>query len=258
VVARLEADDLAVTDREFTVALLLAAGVQAWVTRLRKNFTARRATPPAYRGRGRRPIYGELVRPLARRRGQRDLPATPPDQESRWTEAGRDLHAAQWHALVLPDAAPGSPTFTVTATYDPAYTPRALPRPLAGRATPARGQTDVGRGAPVRACQGNLSALPRAVADRWGGPDLRGGDQPGRADRCLGPAATPDARTAAPGAGTSHFPTRVPLARATSGEKGGHGPLAQRILGPTTPCRAHFHHFGHFWPGVTNRPGGLR
>ena len=132
VVARLEADDLAVTDREFTVALLLAAGVQAWVTRLRKNFTARRATPPAYRGRGRRPIYGELVRPLARRRGQRDLPATPPDQESRWTEAGRDLHAAQWHALVLPDAAPGSPTFTVTAIYDPAYTePLLVATPLA-------------------------------------------------------------------------------------------------------------------------------
>lgn len=115
VVRRLAADEVAVTDREFTVALLLAAGVQAWVTRLRKNFTARRATPPAYRGRGRRPIYGELVRPLARRRGQRDLPATPPDQEIRWTEAGRALRAEQWQNLVLTDAAPGSRTFSVTA-----------------------------------------------------------------------------------------------------------------------------------------------
>jgi len=132
VVQRLAADEVAVTDREFTVALLLAAGVQAWVTRLRKNFTARRATPPAYRGRGRRPIYGELVRPLARRRGQRDLPATPPDQEIRWTEAGRALRAEQWQNLVLTDAAPGSRTFSVTAIYDPAYIhPLLLATPLA-------------------------------------------------------------------------------------------------------------------------------
>jgi hypothetical protein len=132
VVMRLAADEVAVTDREFTIALHLGAGVTAWVTRLRKNFTARRATPPAYRGRGRRPIYGELVRPLARRRGPRDLPATPPDQASHWTEAGRNLRAAQWHDLVLPDVAPGSPTFTVTAIYDPAYTePLLVATPLA-------------------------------------------------------------------------------------------------------------------------------
>jgi hypothetical protein len=122
VAKQLEPHEVAVTDREFTVALLLAAGVQAWVTRLRKNFTARRATPPAYRGRGRRPIYGALVRPLARRRGQHDFPATPPDHQTRWTEAGRPLRAEQWHDLVVPDAAPGSPPFTVTAIYDPAYT----------------------------------------------------------------------------------------------------------------------------------------
>jgi hypothetical protein len=132
VVERLAADEVAVTDREFTVALLLAAGVKAWVTRLRKNFTARRANPPAYRGRGARPRRGVLVRPLARRYGQRDLPATPPDQESRWTEAGRELRAAQWHDLVLTDAAPGSPTFSVTAISDPVYTePLLVATPLA-------------------------------------------------------------------------------------------------------------------------------
>lgn len=47
VVTQLGPDDLAVSDREFTVALLLEAGVKAWVTRLRKNVTARRATLPA-------------------------------------------------------------------------------------------------------------------------------------------------------------------------------------------------------------------
>lgn len=134
VVTQLRPDDLAVTDREFTVALLLEAGVQAWVTRLRKNATARRATLPAYRGRGPRPIYGERVRPLARRYGQRELPATPPDQATRWSEGGRELRAEQWHDLVLADAVPGSPTFSVTAISDPAYTePLLVATPLALR-----------------------------------------------------------------------------------------------------------------------------
>lgn len=133
VVQQLGPNDLAVTDREFTVALLLAAGVTAWVTRLRKNVTARRATPPAYRGRGPRPISGERVRPLARRYGQCELPATPPDQETRWSEGSREPRAEQWHDLVGADAPqPGSPTFTVTAIYDPAYTePLLVATPLA-------------------------------------------------------------------------------------------------------------------------------
>jgi hypothetical protein len=125
-------DDLLVTDREFTVGVHQEAGVTVWVTRLRRNFTARRAHPPAYRGRGPRPRRGVLVRPLARRYGQRELAATPPDQASRWTEAGRELRAEQWHNLVLTDAAPGSPTFTVTAIADPAYTePLLVATPLA-------------------------------------------------------------------------------------------------------------------------------
>jgi hypothetical protein len=132
VVERLAADEVGVTDREFTIALLVAAGVKAWVTRLRKNFTARRANPPAYRGRGPRPRRGVVVRPLARRYGQRELAASPPDQVTHWTEAGRALRAEQWFALVLTDAAPGSPTFTVTAIHDPAYTePLLVATPLA-------------------------------------------------------------------------------------------------------------------------------
>ncbi len=73
-----------------------------------------------------------LVRPLARRYGPRELAATLPDQETRWAEAGRELRAEQWHALVLTDAAPSSPTFTVTAISDPAYTePLLVATPLA-------------------------------------------------------------------------------------------------------------------------------
>jgi hypothetical protein len=117
--------DVLVMDREFTVGQVQAAGATAWVTRLLKNVTARRANPPAYGGRGRPPKYGDLVRPLARRRKGQEIAASAPDLAIRWTERDSDgeriLRAEQWTGLVLPDAAPGSPTFTVVAIYDPSY-----------------------------------------------------------------------------------------------------------------------------------------
>jgi len=121
---------------QFTVAQLLAARATVWVTRLLKNVTARRADPPPYRGRGARPKRGNLVRPLARRRAGREIAATEPDEVTTWTEhdsAGdRTLRAEQWTGLVLPDAAPGSPTFTIVAISDPAYTqPLLVATPLA-------------------------------------------------------------------------------------------------------------------------------
>ncbi len=128
--------DVVVTDREFTVGQLQAAGATVWVTRLLKNVTARRAAPPPYPGRGRPATHGDLVRPLARRRKEREIPATPPDQVTTWTERGRDgartLRAEQWTGLVLPAALPGSPTFTIVAITDPAYTePLLVATPLA-------------------------------------------------------------------------------------------------------------------------------
>jgi hypothetical protein len=128
--------DVLVMDREFTVGQVQAAGATVWVTRLLKNMTARRAEAPAYRGRGRPPKYGDLVRPLARRRKGQVIAATAPDQATTWTEPDRDgdriLRAEQWTGLVLPDAAPGSPTFTVVAIFDPAYAePLLVATPLA-------------------------------------------------------------------------------------------------------------------------------
>jgi hypothetical protein len=135
-VERQEPTDVLVMDREFTVGQVQAAGATVWVTRLLKNMTARRADPPPYGGRGRPSTYGDLVRPLARRRKGQEIAATPPDQTTHWTEHGSDgdriLRAEQWTGLVLPDAAPGTPTFTVVAIYDPAYVePLLVATPLA-------------------------------------------------------------------------------------------------------------------------------
>lgn len=76
------------------------------------------------------------MRPLARWRKEREIPATPPDQVTDWTDHGSDgdrtLRAAQWTGLGLPDAAPGSPRFPIVAITDPAYTePLLVATPLA-------------------------------------------------------------------------------------------------------------------------------
>lgn len=130
-VAVLTPEEVLVVDRAFGVALLQAEAVPAWAARVPKHFTARRATPPPYRGRGRPPTRGELVRPLARRRQGKVLAATPPDTVTCWEEDGRVLRAEQWTDLVLPDAAPGAPRFEVVAVHDPRYrTPLLVATPL--------------------------------------------------------------------------------------------------------------------------------
>jgi hypothetical protein len=126
------AADVLVGDREFRVADFQAAEAPAWVARLPKNVTARRATPPPYGGRGRPPTRGLVVRPLPRRRQGRVIAATPPDRVTTWTEDAAVVRADVWVDLVLPDAAPGSPTFTVVAVHHPGYKePLLLGTPLA-------------------------------------------------------------------------------------------------------------------------------
>jgi hypothetical protein len=142
-VALQAADDVLVVDAGFGVRLVLAVGATAWVARERKNFTARRATPPPYRGRGRPPTRGALVRPLARQRGGRPLAATPPDASVTWEEAGQVVRAEHWQALVLPDAPAGQPPFDVWAIHDPCYPqPWLLVTPLP---IPARAVRDLYR-----------------------------------------------------------------------------------------------------------------
>jgi hypothetical protein len=53
------------------------AGISRFVLRGAKNFAARRNLLPPYKGRGRAPEYGALVRPLARKRKGARLPPHP-------------------------------------------------------------------------------------------------------------------------------------------------------------------------------------
>lgn len=116
-------DEILVFDAGFKVRELQEAGLERYEVRLAKNFTARRSVLPPCKGHGRRPEYGELVRPLARTRKGEPIPATPPDREETWVRNGITFRAAFWDNLVLPHVKvqPDQPTFNVVAVYDPRY-----------------------------------------------------------------------------------------------------------------------------------------
>jgi hypothetical protein len=130
-VARCAPDEVLVFDAGFGLALLQEEGASRYVVRCAKNATFRRASPPPYGGHGRPPTRGALVRPLPRTRKGRTIAATPPDHTATWAEDEVVLRAAIWEGLVLPDAAPGAPSFRVVALSDPRYrAPLLLATPL--------------------------------------------------------------------------------------------------------------------------------
>jgi hypothetical protein len=78
---------------------------------------------PAYRGQGRKPVRGVLVRPLPRTDKGPTSAATPPDRQETWPlrlgPTALTLHAACWDALVCADARPGAPTCSPVLIHDP-------------------------------------------------------------------------------------------------------------------------------------------
>ena len=120
----LASDDVAVMDAGVKLADVHAAGLERYLLRLATNFTARRNWPPAYGGKGRKPVYGEKIRPLERSYKGKNIAANCPDRVETWTEGGVAMRAEIWEDLILPGVIPGpqAKTFRVYAIYDPAYT----------------------------------------------------------------------------------------------------------------------------------------
>lgn len=119
--ATLQRDEVLVVDAGFNVADLLTGRVPRFVVRVARNFTARANVLPAYKGRGRRPIYGVRVRPLPRKHRSKTIAATPPDATAQWMAAGRLVRAHVWENLVLSTAQPGATAFRCAVIYDPRY-----------------------------------------------------------------------------------------------------------------------------------------
>ncbi len=123
VVRKLGQDEAGIFDAGFKLKELQAAELKRYVVRLPKNFTARRNEVAPYKNIGRKPIYGEKVRPLPRQYDGNEIAATPADHEVHWDEDGHAIRAEIWQDLVLPSVVPdsGNPTFWVAAIYDPLY-----------------------------------------------------------------------------------------------------------------------------------------
>jgi hypothetical protein len=129
----LAANQVAVMDAGVKLADVQAAGVARYVLRLATNFTARRNYPAPYSGKGRIPVYGQLIRPLERSYKGKSIVASIPDRIESWIENGVTMRAEIWEEMILPGVVPGSAvkTFRVYAVHDPAYaTPWLLATPL--------------------------------------------------------------------------------------------------------------------------------
>lgn len=74
----LQPREVIVVDAGFDLCDLLETK-KPFVVRLQKNATFRRNFLPEYKGQGRPPEYGELVRPLTRTRSGKEIASTPPD-----------------------------------------------------------------------------------------------------------------------------------------------------------------------------------
>lgn len=122
VALKLGDDEMLVLDAGFKPKALYAAGLNRFVVRLSKNFTARRNYLPEYLG-GRPPEYGEIVRPLVRSYNGKRVEATAPDRVQTWQHHGLEFRAEFWDDLVLNDFKPSveNQTFTVVAVYDPRF-----------------------------------------------------------------------------------------------------------------------------------------
>ena len=116
--------DVKVLDAGFKLKELTNAKLKGFVLRMQSNCTARRSHLPVYKGRGAKPKYGALVRPLARTHGQNELPATPPDQTATFQRDGRTIQVAFWHGLVTSDTkvADVQQTYSLYVFFDPLYT----------------------------------------------------------------------------------------------------------------------------------------
>ena len=119
----LHEDEMSVLDAGFKIRQLQAAGIERYLMRLAKNFTAHRNEVAPYKGQGRHPTYGEIVRPLARTYKDNQIPGTPPDETMSWDEDGRQIVAEVWRNLVLPGVVPDpqAETFDAYAIHDPKF-----------------------------------------------------------------------------------------------------------------------------------------
>jgi hypothetical protein len=108
-------------DAGFSPEELLEAQVGDFVVRGATNFTARRNYLPVYKGIGAPPLYGEVVRPLARTYKDKEIAATPCDGIARWKVGKRRVKALIFNDLVPAGCKPGGRSLRCVVIVDPKY-----------------------------------------------------------------------------------------------------------------------------------------
>ena len=108
-------------DSGFEPEELLESGIGDFVVRAATNFTARRNFLPPYKGVGRHPEYGEIVRPLARTYKDKEIEATACDATARWKVGKRRIKALIFNDLVPSESKPGGRSLRCVVIFDPKY-----------------------------------------------------------------------------------------------------------------------------------------
>lgn len=113
-----------IVDRGFSIGMLESAGVTRYVVRCQSNFAPYRAEA-VYKGKGRRPKHGPVVRPCARRFKGKELAATPADATETWQEVTktvvRTVEAQVWTNLTGRQSAKEAPHFRCVRICDPRF-----------------------------------------------------------------------------------------------------------------------------------------
>ena len=119
----LQEDEVSIHDAGVSLKEIHEAGIPRFLARQRSNITARRNELPSYCGRGCRPKFGAIVRPLARRRLEKEIAASQADCEKAFLYQGRLIKAKGWRGLVRSDqhVSPTNETFRIWMIDDPAY-----------------------------------------------------------------------------------------------------------------------------------------
>lgn len=119
----LNEDEVLLHDGGLSIAQLQAAGADRFVVRLGTNCTARRPYLPKYKGKGRRPTRGVLVRPLTRKWKDRKLPATCPDLTTTFQFEERTITASGWLDVMRADlnAADDHDLYAIWVFNDPLF-----------------------------------------------------------------------------------------------------------------------------------------
>ena len=119
--AGLASDEALVIDAGFSLSYLLAQEQLCFVVRMAQNTAARRNELPPYSGKGRPPEYGEIVRPLPRKRGKHAIAETKPDAKAHWKEKGRTIKAHLYENMVASEEKPSGKTYRLIVILDPRY-----------------------------------------------------------------------------------------------------------------------------------------